>query len=103
MTVTVIVRNQVRDFEAWKQAFDSYDRFRADHGVRSYRVLRETADPSRVAVELDLDTTQDALGLCAGLEKVFASPRSQAQLVSHEQPVVLSLVETAMPGTVSTS
>ena len=100
MTVTVLIRNQVHDFETWKAGFDSYDRFRADHGVRAYRVLRETADPSRVAIELDLDTTQDALAFCEGLEKVWATPRSRAQLVSHEQPVVMALVEAAVPGAV---
>jgi hypothetical protein len=95
MTVTVIIRNQVHDFDAWKAVFDGYDRFRADHGVRTYRVLRETADPSRAAVELDLDTTQDALAICEALRKVWASPRSREQLVSHDEPVIMTLVQSA--------
>jgi hypothetical protein len=103
MSVTVIVRNQVHDYAAWKEAFDRYDRFRADHGVRTYRVLRESDEPSRVVVELDLDTLEEASLLRHDLERIWATPVSRAQLVSHEEPVVLSLVETAVPGTVSTS
>ena len=93
MTVTMIVRNQVRDFDAWKEAFDRYDRFRAEHHVRAYRILRETADPSRLVIELDFDSTQDALGHLTGLRKIWATPLSRDQLVSHEEPVIMSLVE----------
>ena len=71
--------------------------FRASgYGVWEH-ILRETADPSRVAIELDLDTTQQALAFCEGLETVWATPRSQAQLVSHEPPVIMSLVESRAP------
>ena len=103
MSVTVIVRNQVHDYAAWKEAFDRYDRFRADHGVRTYRVLRETDEPSQVVVELDLDTAEDAGLLRRDHEKIWATPVSRGHLVSHEEPVVLSLVESAVPGRVSTS
>ena len=45
MTTSLQIRNTVRDFEAWKAAFDKFERFRADHGVRSYRVLRGPTTP----------------------------------------------------------
>ena len=31
------IENTVHDFDTWKAAFDKFERFRADHGVRSYR------------------------------------------------------------------
>jgi hypothetical protein len=103
MSVTVVVRNQVHDFASWKEAFDRYERFRADHGVRSYRVLRQADEPSQVTVELDLDTLEQARALSRGLQKIWATPLSRAQLVSHDLPVVLTLVEAAAPPPVSTS
>ena len=37
---TVHIENTVQDFDAWKTNFDKYERFRAEHGVQSYRVSR---------------------------------------------------------------
>jgi len=97
MTVTLQVRNQVRDFESWKDAFDGYQRFREESGVRRHRVLRRVDDPSRVDVELDFDSVAEAGAFREKLEKVFATPRSRQELLSHETPVLLNLVETREP------
>ena len=44
------IEHGVRDFDAWKQAFDSDPVGREQGGVRRYRVLRRTDDPNYVIV-----------------------------------------------------
>src|SRR5262245_12661591 len=94
---TLQILNQVRDFETWKTAFDSYERFRADNGVRRYRVLRSVTEPERVVVHLDFDTDEDATAFLPRLARIWATPRSQAELSEHAQPELLTLVTDRMP------
>lgn len=93
MTTTLHIENTVHDFDSWKQVFDKFDRFRADNGVLSYRVTRRTDDPHEVVVELDFDSTDVAEAFSRALQKVWQSPQSQQQLVRHDEPRILSLVE----------
>ena len=57
---TLQIEHGVRDFDAWKQAFDNDPAGRAAGGVRGYRVLRPTNDPQYVIVDLDFDTEAEA-------------------------------------------
>ncbi|MCX6400919.1 MAG: hypothetical protein NTX33_13450 [Propionibacteriales bacterium] len=93
MTTTLHIENTVHDYDSWKQAFDRFDRFRADNGVRSYRVTRRTDDPHEVIVELDFDTTGVAEAFGQLLQKVWQTPQSQQQLAAHGEPRILTLVE----------
>jgi len=54
------IEHAVRDYDAWKQAFDSDPLGRAQGGVRRYRILRPTDDPNYVKVDLDFDTVSEA-------------------------------------------
>jgi len=89
---TMQIRNTVRDFEEWKAAFDSFERFRADHGVRSYRVLRHEDRDDMVDVALDFDSVEAAREFRRHLDKIWQTPRSRSQLISHEEPVLLDVV-----------
>src|SRR4051812_7738970 len=89
---TLQISNQVRDFDDWKATFDSYERFRADHGVRRYRVLRSVADPDRVVVHLDFDTEEGATAFLPRLARIWQTPLSQGHLVDHTPPELLTLV-----------
>jgi hypothetical protein len=89
---TLQILNDVRDFDTWKAAFDSYERLRADHGVRRYRILRSVAAPDRVLVHLDFDSDEDATAFLPRLARIWATPRSQGQLVDHAPPELLTLV-----------
>lgn len=93
MNTTLHIENTVHDYDAWKQVFDKFDRFRADNGVRSYRITRRTDDPHEVVVELDFDSTGVAEAFAQLLQKVWQTPQSQQQLVRHDEPRVLALVE----------
>jgi len=45
----VRIEHAVRDFDAWKRAFDSDPVGREQGGVRRYRVLRSTDEPNYVS------------------------------------------------------
>ena len=58
---SLLIRNQVHDYDSCKAAFDKYERFREEHGVRTYRVLRRADDEHDVQVILDFDDEVAAL------------------------------------------
>lgn len=89
---SLLVTNTVHDYDDWKAAFDKFERFRADHGVRSYRVLRSAADERDVRVVLDFDSAAAALEFRGHLEQIWRTPQSRAQLVAHDEPVLYEVV-----------
>jgi hypothetical protein len=91
--ITLHIENTVRDFDTWKAAFDKFDRFRGDQGVRAYRVARRVDDGNQVTVDLDFDTTEAAVGFKAALERIWATPQSRQELESHSAPVVYEVAE----------
>ena len=50
MTVSVLVRSEVKDFGAWKENFDSGAEFVKQRGVIASRVLRDLDNPNLVIV-----------------------------------------------------
>jgi hypothetical protein len=54
------IQHAVRDFDAWKRAFDSDPLGRRQSGARRYRILRAADDPNFVVIELEFDTTDEA-------------------------------------------
>lgn len=84
--ITLHLENVVRDYESWKEVFDKFERFRADGGVRAYRLARSTEEPGKVIVDLDFDSADEASAFRVGLEKIFETPQSKEQLVSHQRP-----------------
>jgi hypothetical protein len=89
---SLLITNTVRDYDDWKAVFDKFERFRADHGVRSYRVLRSTDDEQDVRVVLDFDSAAAAVEFRGHLEQIWRTPQSQAQLVAHGEPVLYEVV-----------
>ena len=89
---SLMIRNTVRDYDACKAVFDKYERFRQEHGVRSYRVLRRTDEPNDVAVVLDFDDEAAAVEFRGRLEQILTTPQSREQLSAHAAPEVLEVV-----------
>jgi len=89
---SLLIRNQVHDYDGWKAAFDKYERFREEHGVRSYRILRRADDRHDVQVILDFDSESAAADFRGRLEQILATPQSQSVTISHEGPVLLEVV-----------
>ncbi|MGF0320338.1 hypothetical protein [Nocardia fluminea] len=92
MTVTLHIDNTVHDYDDWKAAFDQYERFRADNGVRTYRLGRVDGTPHRVLIDLDFDDRAAAEAFRTALATVLATPRSRAMVISHDAWLV-DLVE----------
>jgi ribosomal protein L35AE/L33A len=89
---TLHIENTVRDYASWQEAFDKFERFRADNNVLSYRICRQASDPNQVTVDLEFGSTADAEAFVPKLEQIWSTPQSQEQLVSHEGPEIMELV-----------
>jgi hypothetical protein len=66
------IEHAVRDFDAWKAAFDSDPIGRESGGVRRYRILRPVDDPNYVVVDLEFDTSGEAEAFRASLRRPVA-------------------------------
>ncbi|MBW8751518.1 MAG: hypothetical protein JF565_08840 [Propionibacteriales bacterium] len=90
---TLHIENTVKDFDEWKAVFDKFDRFRAEKGMRAYRMSRRVDDPNSVVVDLDFDSVEAATAFRGALEQIWQTPQSKEQLVSHGTPRLYDLVE----------
>jgi hypothetical protein len=93
MTATLHIQNTVHEFDAWKEVFDKFERFRVDGQVRHVRVSRRSDEPSEVSIELDFDTASHAVAFRAQLQKVWETPQSQEQLANHAIVTLEELIE----------
>lgn len=57
---TIQIQHAVRDFEAWKQAFDSDPLRRGKHGVVRHVVQRSIEDPNFIVIQLEFGTRAEA-------------------------------------------
>ena len=89
---TLHIENTVRDYARWQEAFDKFERFRADNGVTSYRICRQAADPNQITVDLEFASRAEAEAFVPLLERVWSTPQSREQLVSHGAPEVMELL-----------
>ena len=90
---TLHIENTVRDFEEWKAVFDKFDRFRAEKGMRAYRMSRQVDDPNKVTIDLDFDSLEEATAFRGALEQIWQTPQSRQQLVAHSTPTLYDVVE----------
>lgn len=90
---TLHIENTVHDFEEWKAVFDKFDRFRAEKGMRAYRLSREVDVPNKVTVDMEFDSVEEALAFREALAQIWRTPQSQQQLVAHAVPVLYDVVE----------
>jgi hypothetical protein len=92
MTTTVHIENTVREYDAWQEAFDKFESFRAEHGVRSYRISRSAVDPQQVNVDLHFDSQAEAEAFLPRLQQIWSTPQSKRMLLEHTPPVLLEIV-----------
>jgi len=71
---TLRIQHSVPNFEGWKRVFDSDPADRKGSGVRRYSVSRSVDDQSLVMIDLEFDDTEDARGLLAKMERIWAGP-----------------------------
>ena len=66
------IEHGVRDFDAWKQAFDSDPIGREAGGVRrGYRVLRADDDPNHALIDLEFDDPSTAEAFLGSLRQLW--------------------------------
>ena len=94
---TVHIENTVRDFDTWKANFDKYERFRAEQGVRSYRVSRSVTDPNEVLVDLEFCDNTAAQAFLPKLQQIMNSPQARTQLTRHSVPRLYAVVAERVP------
>jgi len=85
------IEHPVRDYGAWKAAFDSDPVGRERSGVRRYRVMRAIDDPNVVMIDLEFDTPGEAEGLLAAMRTVW--DRVAGTLVTNPQARIVEVSE----------
>ena len=90
---TLHVSNIVRNYDSWKGNFDKFEAARKERGVRGYRIARGDEEPTRVIVDLDFDSTTRAEEFAEFLRGVMSTPQAQQELLEHDTPVVLEVME----------
>jgi heme-degrading monooxygenase HmoA len=68
---TLLVKQSVKDFDAWKKVFDSVEDIRKSSGERSYQIYRKYADGNDMVIMFEWDTAENA-------RKYFQSPQLKA-------------------------
>jgi hypothetical protein len=82
------IEHAVRDYAAWKSAFDGDPVGREQGGVRRHRVLRPTDDPSYVLVELEFDNAGEAEAFRTALRDLWARVDSELGLEGPQVRIV---------------
>ena len=88
------IEHPVRDFDAWKAAFDGDPVRREAGGVRRYRVCRPVDDPNYIAVDLEFDSRHEAEAFRLGLEALWRSPQAAPALGGTPRARIVEVVET---------
>ena len=94
---TVHIENTVQDFDTWQANFDKYERFRAEQGVRSYRVSRRVAEPNEVLIDLEFGDQTAAQAFLPKLEQIMNTPQARTQLTRHSVPRLYAVVTERAP------
>jgi len=79
MVYILRIEHPVADYDAWKAAFDSDPIGRERSGVRRYRVMRTTHDPSQVTIDLEFDSLGEAEAVKEALGEVELDSASEAE------------------------
>jgi len=87
------IEHPVRDFGAWKNAFDGDPVGRQEGGVRRYRIYRPADDPNYVIVDLELDGTAEAEAFLGRLRGLWSRAVAQG-LIQDPRARILEVAET---------
>jgi hypothetical protein len=66
------IEHPVPSYEGWKRAFDEDPIGRERGGVTRYRVLRDAGDQSRVQIDLEFATREEADAFLVRLHELWA-------------------------------
>jgi hypothetical protein len=60
MSATLAIRHHVRDYAAWRKAYDEAEPLRAQHGCTAQRVMQLPGDGNELFVTHDFPTAEQA-------------------------------------------
>lgn len=90
---TIHIEHTVKDFDAWKAAFDSDPADRAGSGVTRYEVFQLVEDPLSVMIRLDFDSRASADAFLTVMDGVWRSPQVAASLGGTPRARVTDCIE----------
>lgn len=86
---------EVRDYDAWRQAFAQDQAGRAAHGMRRYRIYRPVDDDKRIMLDSDWDDAASAQRFLDVMRtQVWPDPEKAPAKVGQPRTVITELVET---------
>lgn len=86
------IEHPVPSYEGWKKAFDSDPVGREQSGVRRYQILRPTADPNYVMIDLEFDTLNQAEAMMDALRELWS--RVEGAVMTNPKAQIVEVVET---------
>lgn len=92
---TLHIQHAITDFGTWATAFNRFADARHHAGVRAQRVHRPVDDPNYVVVDLDFDSTDEAMAFRSFLE-------TQVWGIQGNAPGLAGLPETIILETATT-
>lgn len=87
----VRIEHRVRDFAAWKEAFDGDPVSREAGGVLRYRVLQPVDDPHYAMVDLEFDSSSQATRFREALQRLWRNV--DGKLIERPLARIAQLVE----------
>ena len=92
---TLHIQHPITDFDTWASAFNRFADARRQAGVRGQRVRRPVDDPNYVVVDLDFDSTDEAVAFRRFLEThVWGIQENAPALVGSPETMILEPVMT---------
>jgi hypothetical protein len=91
--ITLHIEHAISDFDQWHAAFERFELFRVQSGVRGQRVHQPVDDPQYVVIDLDFDSVEEAQRFLGFLEtKVWPSRDNAPALIGSPQTKILEPV-----------
>jgi hypothetical protein len=88
------IEHPIRDFDAWKAAFDRFSDKRRHSGVRRHQIFQPTDDPSYVVLDLEFESETEAEAYLGWLRReVWSSREASPALAGGLQTRVVTVME----------
>ena len=88
MSIHILIRHEVRDFNAWKSVFDSAADMRHGAGETSAQVFRDADNPNQVTIINGWDTAERAEAFLNNPD--LANAMEQAGVISEPEVIFMN-------------
>jgi hypothetical protein len=76
----IFMKQQVADYEPWREYFDSQEEWRANAGISVHSVMQDTADPNTVWIHQEADAARGEPVCSRSRECLSASDQRSGEL-----------------------